>query len=273
MEKLSYFAQLNQLFQEWMEGLTKEEKNLFCKDGLMLKAYKTEKSIDTLWDESQRKVMFVLKDKNTPDGDDTRLWLVDGKNGEKTRNLCGGNIGRTGFMPNIARILFGILYWEQLEYKNFEEFMQKYEKKIIETFNTMPFAFVEAKKLAGYSSVKQQELQKAIDKDGDFLMREIEILNPNIIVCCDAEDTQFDYIAKRLEDQEMDKDRIITINYKYPRAPHFNCHLRYYPTLNKAVIKSYHPTRRGKGKADWVIYEKVISPFRQLLNNYQTKMK
>ena len=272
MEKLSYFAQLNKLFQEWMESLNNDEKNLFCKDGLMLKAYKMEKSIDTLWDELPRKVMFILKDKNTPDGDDTRLWLVDAKNGENTRSLCGGDVGKTGFFPNIARMLFGIFYWEQLEYKNFEEFLQKYTKQIIDTFNTMPFAFVEAKKLAGYSSIKQQELQKAIDKDGDFLMREIEILNPNIIVCCDAEDTQFDYIAKRLELQEIDKDGIITIDYKYPKAPYFNCHLRYYPTQKKAIIKSYHPTRTGKA-GDWIIYEKVISPFRQLINNHNIKFK
>lgn len=102
-------------------------------------------------------------------------------------------------------------------------------------------------------------------------MREIDILNPNIIVCCDAEDTQFDYIAKRLESLEMDKDKIIKIDYKYPLSPHFNCHLRFYPTLNKVVISSFHPTRIGKA-GDWTIYEKVISPFKQLLNNYQIKL-
>lgn len=265
MKELSYFAQLNGLFQEWMQDLSGEERNLFCKDGLMLKAYKTEKSIDTLWDESPRRVMFILKDKNTPDGDDTRLWPVDGKHGIEIRELHGGNIEQTGFFPNIARILYGLTV-ETIGYSQLE--MQK----VKDNWNALPFAFVEAKKLAGYSSIKQQELQKAIDKDGDFLMREIEILNPNIIVCCDAEDTQFDYIAKRLELQEIDKDEIITIDYKYPIPPYFNCHLRYYPTQKKAIIKSYHPTRTGKA-GDWIIYEKVISPFRQLINNHNIKFK
>lgn len=48
MEKLSYFAQLSELFVEWMDCLDDADKPLFCKDGLMLKAYKLEKSIDTL---------------------------------------------------------------------------------------------------------------------------------------------------------------------------------------------------------------------------------
>lgn len=99
MEKLSYFAQLSELFIEWMDCLDDADKPLFCKDGLMLKAYKLEKSIDTLWDESPRRVMFVLKDKNTPDGDDTRLWLVDGKKGKVNRELNSSEVTKTGFSP------------------------------------------------------------------------------------------------------------------------------------------------------------------------------
>lgn len=261
MEKLSYFAQLNELFVEWMECLNNEEKQLFCKDGLMLKAYKTEKSIDTLWDESSRRVMFILKDKNTPDGDDTRLWLVDGIHGKETRNLSGGNVGKTGFIPNIARMLYGLTQ-ETIGFNQLD--MQK----VIGVWNTVPFAFVEAKKLAGYSTVGKPQIEKALAKEGNFLLREIEILHPNIIVCCDAEDTQFDYITSEFEKKEKGE----IIEYKYPEKPHFVCGLRYYPMLNKVVIKSFHPTRIGKA-GDWAIYEKVISPFRQIVNNPQIELK
>ena len=263
MNELSYFAQLNELFQEWMHDLSGEDRNLFCKDGLMLKAYKTEKSIDTLWDESPRRVMFILKDKNTPDGDDTRLWPVDGKHGIEIRELCGGNIGQTGFFPNIARILYGLTV-QTIGYSQLE--MQK----VKDNWNALPFAFVEAKKLAGYSSVKSSDIENALKKDGEFLMREIDILNPNILVCCDADDTQFNYITQQYD--SVEKGEIISIEYKYPIKPCFTCCLRYYPTINKVVIKSYHPTRIGKA-GDWIIYEKVVSPFRQLLNNYQIDLK
>lgn len=261
MERLSYFAQLNELFAEWMECLDDTDKPLFCKDGLMLKAYQTEKSIDTLWDESPRRVMFVLKDKNTPDGDDIRLWLTDGKRGKMNRKLNGGEVTKTGFLPNIARILYGLV----VETKGFDQLDME---KVVEVWNTVPFAFVEAKKLAGYSTVDKPQIEQALERDGKFLLREIEILNPNIIVCCDAEDTQFDFITSEFEKIEKGEP----IEYKYPEKPHFICGLRYYPTLNKVVIKSFHPTRIGKA-GDWAIYEKVISPFRQIANNSQIKLK
>ena len=264
MEK-SYYVQLDELFKKWLkQNADKVNAEGFCKDGIMLKAYKTEKSIDTLWDESSRRVMFVMKDKNTPDGGDTRLWFLDGVHGEEVRNLMGGDVAKTGFLPNIARILYGLT----METIGFDQLDMN---KVIEVWNTVPFAFMEAKKTAGKSSVSNEEMVSALEKgDGDLLMKEIEILNPTIIVCCDAEDSQFDYISERFQREELGE--IITIDYKYPHKPHFNCHLRYYPTLNKAVIKSYHPTRIGKA-GDWVIYERVISPFRQLLNNYQTNIK
>lgn len=264
MEK-SYYVQLDELFGNWIkEYEDKINVSGFCKDGIMLKAYKTEKSIDTLWDESLRRVMFVLKDKNTPDGDDTRLWFLDRVHGEEVRNLSGGNVGKTGFLPNIARMLYGLTV-ETVGYDQLDM------NKVKEAWNTIPFAFMEAKKTAGKSYVTNEEMLAALEKgDGELLMKEIEILNPTIIVCCDAEDSQFDYITKKFKG--MEHDEIITIDYEYPYKPHFNCHLQYYPTLNKAVIKSYHPTRAGKA-GDWVIYERVISPFRQLLNNDQIKLK
>lgn len=256
MEKLSYFAQLNELFLEWMSCLDNEEKDRFCKDGLMLKAYKQEKSIDTLWDEAERRVMFVLKDKSSPYGDDTRLWLVDGKKGKVNRELTGPEVTKTGFLPNLARMLYGLV----IDTKGFNQLDMK---AVTEVWNTVPFAFVEAKKLAGYPTVSKPELIHALEKEGDFLMREIEILNPNIIVCCDGEDSQYDYITQKYD--ECETQEIVKIDYKYPMKPNFVCGLRYYPTLNKVVIKSFHPTRIGKS-GDWTIYEKVISPFRQLLD-------
>ena len=70
MEK-SYYVQLNELFRDWLQKNADSVNNEgFCKDGIMLKAYKTEKTIDMLWDESSRRVMFVIKDMNTPNGEE-----------------------------------------------------------------------------------------------------------------------------------------------------------------------------------------------------------
>ena len=77
-----------------MASLDKTQKALFCKDGLMLKANKPIEYVDERWDKMTRRVMFLLKDKNTLDGDDTRLWLIDEQNGANNRRLPGGKVGK-----------------------------------------------------------------------------------------------------------------------------------------------------------------------------------
>jgi hypothetical protein len=60
------------------------------------------------------------------------------------------------------------------------------------------------------------------------------------------------------------KHGVEKIEYDYPDVKKMKkCCLWYYPEDGVAVIKSYHPTRLGKD--DWMIYERVISPFHQLL--------
>ena len=70
--EMKYNERLDDLFSRWMESLDETQKPLFCKDGLMLKADKPVEYVDERWDNTTRRVMFLLKDKNTPDGDDTR---------------------------------------------------------------------------------------------------------------------------------------------------------------------------------------------------------
>ena len=53
----------------------------------------------------------------------------------------------------------------------------------------------------------------------------------------------------------------------------FSCCLWYYDSEDSekriAVVKSYHPTYRGKGKEKWKIYERVISPLPCLVKKYK----
>lgn len=141
--------------------------------------------------------------------------------------------------------------------------------KVREVFNTAPFALIEGKKKAGGDNVLKREMEKALEQDKDFLKEEIDILRPNIIVCCDAEDTQFNYITQYyLADREPTEKR----EYIYDNDT-FSCCLWYYDSEDSekriAVVKSYHPTYRGKGKEKWKIYERVISPFRALVKKYK----
>ena len=97
--------------------------------------------------------MFLLKDKNTPDGDDLRLWLTDKRRGEHNRQLSDGQVGRTGFLSNIAQMRYGLLIMEREQRLSFVDVMPTIIEEVREIWNNEPFALVETKKLTGYTSV------------------------------------------------------------------------------------------------------------------------
>lgn len=275
---------LNALFETWKKERNYSE-NVFVSDGLVYKnapwemkkeediaGSQADMEVEQLWNDSPLRVAFLLKD--TPDrededsgSDDVRQWMIlDTPESEQSRNLAGGRVGKTGFLPNIARMLYGLRYIKQLKgkYTDFEDFKSKYKRQIVEAWNTLPFAFVETKKIAGEKKVDVKVIKDFLDSDGYLLKQELDHLQPNVIVCtCD--DAQFEFITRDyLADEyieECDK-----IEYAYDDAPFVDCCLWYYRRRNLAVVKSYHPTNRGK--IQWTIFERVISPFRKLLEEH-----
>lgn len=275
--------ELNALFEKWKEK-RHYSKNVFVSDGLVYKnaPWKMEKEediagseadmeIEQLWNDSPLRVAFLLKD--TPDSenddsgsDDVRQWMIlDTPESKQSRNLAGGRVGKTGFLPNIARILYGLRYIKMLKYADFEDFKIKYRSQIVEAWQkAIPFAFVETKKVAGKKRVDTKEIEKYLSTDGCLLKKELDILQPNVIICTCAE-PQFKFITEEyLGNEEINEDDKIL--YRYPNAESVECCLWYYRKKGVAVIKSYHPTNRGK--IQWTIFERVVSPFRKLLEKH-----
>ena len=269
--------QLDELFKRWKKERNYSD-NVFVSDGLVykkaLRKIKWEEEIagseedinvEKLWNTSPLRIAFLLKDTNDRGRDDVRKWMVlDTPESKQSRNLTGGRIGKTGFLPNIARILYGLRYIKQLKYADFEDFKSKYKSQIVDAWNELPFAFVESKKVAGKKSVTVKEIMNFLKSDGDLLKEELNYLKPNVIVCtCD--DAQFEFITQNYLAgefiEECDK-----IEYVYDDAEFVDCCLWYYQRRNLAVVKSYHPTNRGK--IQWTIFERVISPFRKLLERH-----
>ena len=252
--------ELDSLFDKWEAKLSPEHKLLFCRDGLMLRS--TGKDANELWLSATRRVAFLLKDKSESSCDDIRNWLLDEKNGKHNRELRGGKVGKTGFLPNIARMLYGLLNVSVKDNNplGFDEVNNTKMIDVAETWNTAPVALVETKKVAGGKSVSDATMRKAIDKDNLPLQQELDILKPNIIVCCDANDSQFKFVTDTYMAGKKCKPILEnSIEYKEVKP----CSIYYYPEVKVAVIKSYHPTRLGK--QDWMVYERVVCTMRKLL--------
>jgi hypothetical protein len=261
MEKYTnYNEQLNTLFEQWKMSYDEVDRDKFCKDGLMLTPDNPNPDnlsyVNELWEKSERRIMFLLKD--SPDGgqDDIRRWLVEH---EECRNLTGGRVGRTGFLPNIAMMLYGLMITKKDYRLGYSEVSKTKMDEIKKMWNSTPFALIETKKVAGRPNVTDKEVAKAIKQDATFLTKEMDILKPNIIVCCGK--PQFTFVTENyLKGKEYEEFG----DPNYPDKRNYGC-LWYYPKERIAVIKSHHPTNRGKAK--WKIYERVISPFGGLMNN------
>lgn len=268
---------LNALFETWKKERNYSE-NVFVSDGLVYKETTREIkweediagseediAVEKLWNDSPLRIAFLLKDTPDKGKDDVRKWMVlDTPESEQSRNLAGGRVGKTGFLPNLARILYGLRYIKQLEYSDFEDFKRKYKSQIVDAWNDLPFAFVETKKVAGKKRVTVSEIKKFLKSDGRFLKEELDYLKPNVIVCtCD--DAQFDFITQDYLAGET-IDECDKIQFAYEHAEFVDCCLWYYRLRNIVVIKSYHPTNRGKYQ--WTIFERVVSPMRALLKKH-----
>lgn len=204
-EKILSCKSEDELLKLWKE-YDREHLNRsdFMEDGLL------RNGCESNWTEHYPcRVMFLLKE-GSEYGGDVRDWL----NPYDDKCAVNRELGtidrkkkRTIFYP-LACILFGIKYWYDHDYKtcSFE-----YARENVGHIHTeIPFAYVEAKKVPGGALANNKEIKEYAREHKDFLQKEIELLNPTIIIC-------FDNGACRLEKtiRELTEGKTITIVTAY----------------------------------------------------------
>lgn len=245
----NYNSRLENLFQRWIK--LSEENNekrdvygniVFTKDGLMNKPDPTI-NVEEEWDNSSKRIMFLLKDQPSEWSNDARDWLTDSSKGKDNCNL------KSRFMHNIANALYGLVYASpenDLDYEtlNFEQ--------VKENFITCPFAFVESKKQGGKSSIEDAVLKKYLSRYEHLLSEEIEILNPNIIVCTNPHlykyviDMCGEHSLIKLDDTRHNSIRIDLTN-------------------KRIIICSFHPKPRNKSNKEF--YDGIMDHYRAFLHS------
>lgn len=184
---------LDRLFGRWADAIAANEgispdEVLFTRDGLM---YKNDISIaetDSEWHSLDKRVMFVAKDNNAQWSDDIRFWLRNMPEDER-KHITQKDKNRklqVPFLRRMAYLLWGIHKIDSSMDWWYDE-ITKHLEEVTAFFNTYPFALVESKKQPGSSSIDDTTLAKHISNYESFLKEEIEILNPNCIVCFGSE--------------------------------------------------------------------------------------
>lgn len=248
---MEYNKKLDELFLEWGTVSKKLGLNGFCADGLMYRGIENKPSYnkegklcrsrrsgdeDKLWKDSAKKIVFLMKDTNGNPDNDYREWYGRGDNPIITHR----------FFKNIALWLTGLSFFDENgKYLPFAEV--NIGEKYTSSFDNLPFAFVNCKKESGTSSISNSELLSYVATYGDYLKKEIEILNPQIIVCGGGSGTVLK-IAKEIIYPELEFEQI---NWGYYNAKN-----------NIVLINSYHPSARVSNEK---MYVRVMDGFNEII--------
>lgn len=207
----NYNEKLNNLFEKWKaKSIENGEEKAFCEDGLMYKYGQDKNYVDELWDKSKKRILFLLKDPKEDSGD-SRLWLNDQKNQQLGRKI----------LKKLAYILYGL---STVKDGKTVDFWDITHEQLVEFFNEIPFAYVESKKQEGITVINDKELVKYINRYKEYLAEEINILNPDIIICFGQPQYHF-----AVNDLFKDVEKIDN-----------NIHIDKH--TNTLIIYSYHPS-------------------------------
>lgn len=271
MSNINIGDELETLFKEWKDRLGTH----FTKDGVMYRNGKINEQVEQEWFASPIRVAFLLKDQNQGKygtwDENISLWLKDVdwediKARDKWNASANANRNIKGrFLKNIAYILWGLAKVDSNVVRCFSE-TEKHHKKgeVKDFFNSQPFALIECKKEPGISYLDTKILCHHLDTYGDLLKKELDILHPNIIVCCGGSSEIFKFITNTYYKDKKN----ITFGDEYVLEDGtdlgFKTQLCYYPDDNVVVIDSFHPKDR---KENWLIFDRVLSPYRHFMNS------
>lgn len=168
------------ILDEWKKSNESHGEFNFAPDGIMYRGdicdYGTwkernpsefNKKENISWTDAPLRILFLTKDQNAGAEE---AWDVRGEIG----NLS------VLFHRNLMYLLYGLIMTKcgvKADY-NFTN------EEALNVYNTYPFARINAKKEAGCSSVSNDTLRYYLERDHQFLKKQILNLSPDIIVCC-----------------------------------------------------------------------------------------
>lgn len=227
----SIYQQETELFDELINTYPEDLRLKIVADGLCWAAISNELPDsnnnfwpENLWTQSDRRVLFLLKEPNGNIGEDYKDWDWSKKN----ENF--GNI--------LAYWLDGLMRTTPSNQIQYDDLSNR-----ADVFKKYPLAIVNVKKMPGDSEADWCEIREYAHRDQHFLRKQIKsILKPNIIVCCGSNDSDDD--SRKMLSIAI--DCIYTAEKDKFRKVNNWC---YYNDEDKILlIDSFHPSAIGKNE-------------------------
>ena len=203
--------QLNSLFNEW-EQTVSEYKGKFVRDGIVN---------ENLYQIASTKILFITKEPNNPNEEagDFREWWRDKI--------------KYAFSCRLEEWSYGLL-------NNFPEYDEVWKEK--RTHNAIQqIAFMNIKKSGGGGNSELNRMMEHLKMNFDFLQREIEIIDPDIIITGTTWNKLRNGLFPEIKWQNSGYDIAIG---RYKKAK---------------VIDYYHPSSRTPPAASYSLLQNIFS--------------
>lgn len=198
---------------------------------------------ETLWKESPKRVLILTKDLNEP-GD---TWDIRKEScGRKAipieqRDASTVQYLNIGFYRRLKRWVYGIFKsTNEFDIPTFD-YVCRNSEELAKFYEHAPLVRINCKMESGVSTISNNELSSYINRDKKFLIQQIKIYQPNVIVCCGKK-----IILNQLVKEIYNLQEIVE-----------NC-VYYSEDSNVLVVDSYHPSARIKDKR---LYDEFLTNF------------
>lgn len=201
--------ELENLFEEWIKSDSIFENDFF-KDGIVCPEE---------WEKTQIKILFVLKEVHNKGSRGIYNFL-------ESDDIQNGYKEKSTMWRKVISLAYGILNYKTVCFEDIDQKMVKDNEKLY-TDIVKKIAIMNIKKSGGGSTVDSLYTKQA-KKFGDKIKKEIEIISPDIIVCCNT----FYELKKYVFDDEWQD--LTDERFKIQRSK--NCVL---------IFNNYHPVAWG----------------------------
>ena len=200
---------LNKLFRDW-ESRPHHQDNIqrgmgFVRDGVI---------DDEKWERAKPKILFLSKEAHN--------------GGYKGSSWCLGTLIREEWAQAYYQLWLNVSRWTYGIQHTTKDNIPDFPDDEVEKTALLNSAFVNIKKSGGSSASDNDDLKTYVKEDGDLIKKQIELINPDVIVFCSTWD-----LTKELFEHEMvyewvsKRDRQILIDYYHPTA-HMHTKMMYF---------------------------------------------
>ncbi len=207
----------NEMFDRWLK-----HRNGFVKDGLVN---------EDAYISSKKKILYLLKEVNDSNGGgwDLRDYVKSGARASTWNNITRWTIGLQNIDSDIS--------WNEIEHIDAEQ----------RQVTLQSICAVNLKKTPGGSVCNTEELNRIAEEDKDYLNQQIQLYDPDILICCGTSD-EYHKIHENEDEWKMTSQGI----WYYERMS------------NKYVLAFVHPEARIKSN---FTYYMLINAVKEIMSD------